>query len=89
LVTTSFAADDSAPRIHLRQRAHGGESHIDYALDTFSKRFVGAGDSLKGKKNRKRMPAISKMTPINFNEPIQVAPDEFPLPLNPMTEEGK
>jgi len=38
-----------APRVHLRQRAHGGESHIDYALDTFPERFVGAGDGLEEK----------------------------------------
>ena len=38
-----------APRIHLRQGANGGESHIDYAFNTFSKRFVGACDGLEGK----------------------------------------
>ena len=38
----------SVTGVHLRQRADGGESHIDYALNTFSERFVGAGDGLKG-----------------------------------------
>ena len=29
-------------RIHLRQRAHGGESHIDNALDPFPEGLAGA-----------------------------------------------
>lgn len=43
----------NASRIHLRQGTHGGESHVDYALDPFSEGLVGACYSLGRKKDRR------------------------------------
>ena len=80
-----------APRIHLRQGAHRGESHIDYALDAFSKRFVGAGHSLKGKKKGKleeRDIGHKQNSAYESKEPMQKWREtKLSLPLNPMTEE--